>query len=40
MKINEERCRKFKSTIMKYPIGMQSFERIIEGGFVYIDIES
>ena len=26
-----------KSTIMKYPIGMQSFERIREGGFVYID---
>ena len=22
---------------MKYPIGMQSFERIREGGFVYVD---
>ena len=30
-------AEKLKSTIMKYPIGMQSFERIIEGGFVYID---
>ena len=22
---------------MKYPIGIQSFERIIEGGYVYVD---
>lgn len=22
---------------MKFPIGIQSFERIIEGGFVYVD---
>ena len=22
---------------MKYPIGIQSFDRIIEGGFVYVD---
>ena len=22
---------------MKYPIGIQSFDRIIEGGYVYVD---
>ena len=30
-------AEKLKSTPMKYPIGMQSFERIREGGFVYVD---
>ena len=30
-------AEKLKSTTMKYPIGMQSFERIREGGFVYVD---
>ena len=26
-----------KTTAMKYPIGIQSFDQIIEGGFVYVD---
>ena len=30
-------AEKLKSTTMKYPIGIQSFERIREGGFVYVD---
>ena len=28
---------KNKVAIMKYPIGIQSFEQIVEGGYVYLD---
>ena len=30
-------CRKISRTIMKYPIGIQDFESIISGGYVYVD---
>ena len=30
-------CRKISRTIMKYPIGIQDFESIINGGYVYVD---
>ena len=30
-------CRKISRTIMKYPIGIQDFEKIITGGYVYVD---
>ena len=30
-------AEKLKSTTMKYPIGIQSFEQIREDGFVYVD---
>ena len=30
-------AEKLKSTTMKYPIGIQSFERIREDGYVYVD---
>lgn len=30
-------CRRKQQKRMKYPIGIQSFEKIIDGGFVYVD---
>ena len=30
-------CRKISRTIMKYPIGIQDFESIINGGYTYVD---
>ena len=30
-------CRKISRTTMKYPIGIQDFESIINGGYVYVD---
>ena len=30
-------CRDNSRTIMKYPIGIQDFESIINGGYVYVD---
>ena len=30
-------CRNISRTIMKYPIGIQDFEKIISGGYVYVD---
>ena len=34
---SEVRIYSFKNAVMKYPIGIQDFEQIIQNGYVYVD---